>query len=336
MDPKVIVAAEIKEAAVLLLAQPTFSGDEFRAQLLGRGRLEKYAWREKVAYFTYPESSEEEFQDFLSKYFADAGKIEFAKPEGERVILGTYKMTPSAGAARFFRTATDNFRLNTDQTVTFPYAGVNYVASLDELRRLTNDSHLYGGKLLTRSPERSHEPQMVFANHGIMVAKPGEPTLMRLVDELLKGVGPGREERIQRLVDFVANEIEYSFTEAVGRSETLKRANETLMSRSGDCSNKTILLASMLEQINEEYLLIYSPRHISVALPQGAFANENGLDLTWNRKPWVIAETTLQGFQVGQTRVAEPNKLTSVQYVQDPKNADVIFDANSYELLKFL
>jgi hypothetical protein len=336
VDPREIVAGEIKEAAVLLLAQPTFSGDEFRAQLLGRGRLEKYAWREKVAYFTYPKSTEEEFQEFLVKYFADAAKIEFAEAKGERLHLGIYKLTPSASAARFFRTSTDNFRLDTDQTVTFPYTGVNYVASLDELRRLTNDSHLYGGKLLTRSPERSHEPQMIFANHGIMVAKPGEPTLERLVQDLLKDVGPDREARIQRLVDFVANEIEYSYTEAVGRSETLKRANETLMSRSGDCSNKTILLASLLEQIYEEYLLIYSPHHITVAVPQGAFANENGLDFTWNRKPWMIAETTAPGFQIGRSMVAEPSRLTSVQYVQDPKNADVIFDANSYELLKFL
>lgn len=334
-DPKDLLAAEIKESAVLMLAQPTFSGDEFRVQLIGRGRLEKYAWREKVAYFTYPESPEEEFQQFLSNYFSDPAKIEFGRLEGGRVVLDSYKMTPSPAATRFFKTHTANFRLETNQSVNFAFSGVNYTLSLEELRNLTNNSQLYGGRLITQAPERKDEPLIVFANHAIMVSRPEEPSLKRLVNELLKDVADNREARIQRLVDFVSNEIEYSYTEAVGARETLKRANETLMTRSADCSNKTILLASMLEQINEEYVLLYCPQHITVAVPQGGFVNENGLDFTWNQKQWMIAETTAAGFQIGKSRLMDPNRLTSVKYVQDPKNSDVIFDANSYELLKF-
>jgi hypothetical protein len=107
------------------------------------------------------------------------------------------------------------------------------------------------------------------------------------------------------------------------------------MTRSGDCSNKTILLASLLEQIGEEYILLYCPHHITVAVPQENFINENKLDFAWNQKPWMIAETTMPGFQIGKSRVADPALLTTVNYVQDPKNADVIFDANSFEVLKF-
>lgn len=335
VDPKEIAASEIKESAVLLLAQPTFSGDEFRTQLLGKGRLEKYAWREKVAYFTFPDSDEGEFQEFLAKYFVDNAKIDFGKLENGRVVLDSYKLTPGPAATRFFKTSTSNFRLETNQTVKFPFKGVDYTVSLEELRNLSNNSLLYGGRLITQAPERKDQPLIVFANHAIMVSKPSEPSLKRLTDELLKDVGDSREARIQRLVDFVSNEIDYSYTEAVGQRETLKRANETLMTRSADCSNKTILLASLLEQINEDYILLYCPRHITVAVPQGNFAKENGLDFTWNEKPWMIAETTAPGFQIGKSRVAEPTTLTSVQYVQNPKNSDVIFDANSYEVLKF-
>lgn len=334
-DPKEILASEIKESTVLMLAQPSFSGDEFRTQLLGKGRLEKYAWREKMAYFTFPETDEQEFQQFLSKYFADASKIDFGKLENGRVVLDSYKLTPGPTATRFFKTSTDNFRLETDQTLNFQFSDVNYSLSLRELRNLTNNSLLYGGKLITQVPERSGQPHMVFANHAIMVAKPDEPTLKRLADQLLKNVGDSREAKIQRLVDFVSKEIEYSYTEATGSRETLKRANETLMTRSADCSNKTILLASLLEQINEEYILLYCPQHITVAVPQGGFVNENKLDFTWEQKPWIIAETTAPGFQIGKSMVTEPNRLTNVQYVQNPKNSDVIFDANSFELLKF-
>jgi hypothetical protein len=202
------------------------------------------------------------------------------------------------------------------------------------LRNLANSSELYGGKLIARIPSRRDEPQFVFANHGIMVAKPGEPSLKRLTDELLQGVPTDRNARIQRLVDFVSKDIDYSFVEAAS-GETLKRASETLMTRSGDCSNKTILLASLLEQINEEYLLIYLPNHITVIVPQGDVPDDNKLDFTWNQKNWMIAETTLPGFQIGKTKVADSMRLTHINYVQDPKNADVIFDANSYEVLKF-
>src|SRR4030095_10595834 len=230
----------------------------------------------------------------------------------------------SPAASHFFKTTSDNFRLDTDQSLTFPFTNVTYTVSLDELNNFANNSQLYGGRLVAKIPERRDGPLMVFANHGIMVAKPGEPSLKRLTDELLKDVGNDREARIQRLVDFVSTEIEYSFTEAVSSREKLKRAPETLMTRSADCSNKTILLASLLEQINEEYILLYCPRHITVAIPQGNFVNENKLDFEWNQKPWLIAETTAPGFQIGKSMVKEPNLLTNVQDIQDPKNSNVI------------
>jgi hypothetical protein len=334
-DLAAIHAAEIREAMIFMLAQTSFSGDDFRQQLLGKARLAKYAWREKQAYFTFPETGEEEFQEFLNKHIADVSKIEFGKQEDGIIKLDTYELTPSPAASRFFKTTSDNFRLDTKQSLTFPFSSVTYSVSLGELYNLANNSQLYGGRLVAKVPERRDEPQMVFANHGIMVAKPGEPSLKRLIDDLFKDVGDSREAKIQRLVDFVSTEIEYSFSEAVSSRERLKRASETLMSRSADCSNKTILLASMLEQIGEEYVLLYSPRHITVAVPQGNYVNENKLDFTWNQKPWLIAETTAPGFQIGQTFVKEPTRLTSVQYVQDPKNSNVIHDAISYRILDF-
>jgi hypothetical protein len=49
----------------------------------------------------------------------------------------------------------------------------------------------------------------------------------------------------------------------------------------------------------------------------------------------MIAETTLAGFQIGHTRIDDINKLAKVDYVQDPKHSEVIFDASSFEVLKF-
>lgn len=336
MTAEQILAQDIRDNTVMLLDYSRFTGDEFREQILGKGRLETFNRRDNDAYFTYPESESQEFDEFVAKYFYNAERIEFAKEKDGRMELGNYKLSRYASGARLFRTKLDNVKIAADQTVNFPYKNVNYTASLAELLNLTNNSQVYGGKMMTQASSRRDEPQYVFANHGIMVARPSEPSLKRLSDELLKETGDNREARIQRLVDFVANEIEYSFAEALGGQETLKRPNETLMTRNGDCSNKSILLASLLEQIGEEYILLYCPQHITVAVPQGTFVNDNKLDFTWNQKSWVIAETTVPGFQVGKSKLTEPDRLNSVEYVQDPKLPDVIFDANSYAVLKFL
>lgn len=331
-----IVARQIRDNSVMLLDYQTFSGEEFREQVLGRGRLHNYIKVNDEAFFSYPESDDAEFSDFAAKYFVDHSKLEHGKESDGMLRIGDYKIPASPLAKRFFRTKLANIRIDPNQTLSFPYSQTNYTLSMRELNNFMNDSVVYGGRLVAQQGERTNRPLTVFANHGIMIAKPGEPSLGRLVEALLKDVGPDRETRIQTLVDFVANEIEFSYTEAVGRSETLKRPSETLMTRNGDCSNKTILLASLLEQIGEEYILLYCPQHITVAVPMGNFPNENKVDFDFDSRLWAVAETTMKGFQVGRSKVDRPEILQLVNYVQDPKNMETIFDVNSGEFLKFL
>jgi len=59
----------------------------------------------------------------------------------------------------------------------------------------------------------------------------------------------------------------------------LKRPNEVLMSGQSDCSNKAILLGSLLEQLGEDYLFVYTPDHITVAVKQDGFPASNRLFL---------------------------------------------------------
>jgi Transglutaminase-like superfamily len=330
-----ILAQKIRDNTILMLQYPTFSGEEFRQQVLGKGRLIKYIKVNDEAFFAYPPGDEQEFEGFVAKYFFDAKLIDYGKDEDGTLRVGDYKIPAGPYAAHFFRTSLSNIHLPSDQTLTFPYASGNYTLTLQEMENFVNGTQVYGGAVITREPERTNKQSFIFANHGSMVAKPGEPSLLRLTENLLKEAGPSREERIQRLVDFVSTDIEYSYSEAVSSGETLKRASETLMTRSGDCSNKTILLASMLEQIGEPYLMLYCPRHITVAVPRGSFPDENKLDFEWDAKQWVIAETTLPGFQVGTTRLADSQRLQTVQYVQEPKHVDVIFDAGTSEVLKY-
>jgi hypothetical protein len=331
------LAEEIRDSAVMMLAQPVFSGDEFEKQLLGKGRFERFDWKKREAYFSFPEAEAAEFEEFTNKYFVNRAKLEIGTETDGKIKLGNYEMTVSPENKYFFKTPMENIKIEPRQTLNFPYKSVNYALSLEEMKSFTDNSNVYGGKLIAQASTTGNQPKIVFANHGIMVAKPNEPSLKRLADDLLKdeSIGSDREKRIQRLVDFVSNEIEYSYTEAVAPRETLKRANEVLMTRIGDCSNKTILLASLLEQIGEDYILLYCPQHITVAVPQGNFTNENKLDFLYENKSYLIAESTLPGFQIGKTRVGEFERLINVNYVQSPKQIDLIFDAKSYTYLNF-
>lgn len=331
-----VEATDIRDSTVFMLAQPSFSSDEFRSQILGKGRLQRIEVFEQTAFFIYPESSDEEFEEFTSKYFYHKKQLEMAKEANGRMYLGSYWVGRSPAAGRLFKTKINNVKLDTTQVLNFPFSNSNYEVSLAELKDYANNSRIYGGNLRAASSVRSDEPQYMFANHGIMVSKPDEPSLNRLIGQLMQGVADNREAKIQRLVDFVSNEIEYSFTEATAPQEKLKRASEVLMTRSADCSNKTILLASLLEQINEPYILLYYPRHITVAVPQGGFSNENKLDFTWEQKNWVIAETTAAGFQIGTSMLQDDSTFRRVNFVQNPKLSNVIYDAHSYEVLKFL
>jgi hypothetical protein len=327
----------MRDSIVMLLAQPRFSGEQFREQMLGDARLQKFSIREKEAYFSLPESSELDFENSVNNFVIDRTKIENAQEVEGEFTLGRYSLRKTPETGFFFKTSLENLKFKTNTELKFPFQTATYTLGLQELIDFSNNSQIYGGKLNADTNQKSDEDHIVFANHGAMVAKPDEPSLKRFVAELLRDVpnNKNREVKIQRLLDFVTNEIEYDYTEAVGSRETLKRPDEVLMSRTSDCSNKTILMASLLEQIGEDYLLLYCPQHITVAVPQGDFPNENKLSFNWSGKDWMIAETTLPNFVIGKTRVTESVKLTSVQYVQKPKQTDVIFEAQTFRPLEF-
>ncbi len=324
-----------RDTAINMLSHSRFSGDEFRAQLLGKGRLERFERVNDDLYFTYPRSSQEEFDEFVNKFFVDKTKLEWAKEKDGKLEMGGYSVAVSDQTPYFFRTSVKNFKVDSTQPLNFPFKTVSYTINLREVKDFLDNTQVYGGNIAVDATQRSSDPTLWFANHGIMVGKPNEPTLQRLVKDLLKDVEDNREKKIQRLVDFVSNEIEYSYTEAFGGGETLKRPNEILMTRNGDCSNKTILLASLLEQIGEDYILLYCPHHITVGVQQGNFPNDNKMDFEWEKKNWLIAETTLPNFQVGITKVAGFDKITPINFVQRPKEKNLIFDANSMKVLEF-
>lgn len=330
-------AIKTRDAVVMLLAQPGFSGDEFRQQILGNVRLQRYYLDKKEIYFSAPESGEAEFNDAIGKFIIDPQKITFAENADEKFRLDklSLKKTPETGY--FFKTKLDNLKFDSDAEFDFPYEGVNYKLSMNELLDFAQNKQVYGGRIAATTNPEIDGKAILFGNHGAMVGKPDEPSLKRFVAQILGGAPENlsREVKIQKLLDFVTTQIAYDYREALGTSETLKRPNEVLMTRSSDCSNKTILMASFLEQIGEDYILLYCPSHITVAVPQGAFPLENNLSFEWDGKNYIVAETTLPSFEIGKTKVADTLRLNTVNYVQKPKQTEIIFEAHTFRPLEF-
>lgn len=332
-----ITETKLRDAVVMLLALPHFSGESFREQILGKARLQRYTLDKKEIYFSTPESSEQEFNGIVDRFVIDRQKLVFAEAAGEKFNLDRYSLKKTPETGYFFKTSLKNLRFDPNAELEFPYQGLTYKLTMRELLDFTENKQVYGGRLAASTNPKVDGRAIMFGNHGAMVAKPDEPSMKRLVAQLL-GDAPEnlpREAKIQKLLDFVSSQIEYDYREALGTNETLKRPNEVLMTRSSDCSNKTILMASMLEQIGEDYLLLYCPSHITVAVPQGAFPLENNLSFEWEGKNWIVAETTLPFFEIGKTKVNNTLMLNSVMYVQKPKQTEIIFEAQTFRPLEF-
>ncbi len=213
--------------------------------------------------------------------------------------------------------------------------GIKYDITLKELSDYISNKSVYCGDLNFIVGNK------VASNHGPLVSKKGEPSMTRLANRIIKkSNAQTNEEKAQALLDFVLKNTKW--VENAGRdSEVLKRAPELLMTKKDDCSGKTILYASLLEQTGINYLMVYagdpkrnSVDHVTVAV-EGEFSAENGLGFEFKKKRYHIAEPSTEvGYEIGKS-VLEGFSLDNLKYYQKPgKNARVYrFDGEPVEFL---
>src|SRR5687768_16476904 len=331
-----------RDTVLAYLAQPGFAGTKVVEQVLGPVRLELLNVPAREVYFSAPEPelTGETFDMMVARFVVDPKRLVMANDDGSgRLRLGDYSLLRSAEKHFFFKTPVDNVRFDTAAVLRFPYGPATYTLDMREMRDFAQNKSIFGGRMIARALQSREGQPVVFANHGALVARPGETSLGRLVTELTRDIpadGEGaRAARVQRVLDFVSREIKYNMREATYDFELLKRPNEVLMSGESDCSNKAILLGSLLEQMGEEYLFVYTPGHITVAVAQGGFPVSNGLWLEWEGQAWLIAEGTAPGFRIGVDRLRDEARLKQFQYVQRPRDRDVIYDVASGRQLSF-
>jgi hypothetical protein len=332
---------EVRQAILSYLAQPLVVGPEFSAQTLGGAHLELLDLVDKQVYLSLPREFAEGNNRIasLKKFLLDDGAIRNADLESGLLSLDGHQLRQSPEKWALFETAIDNFAFKEETLLGFPYSSGKYTVSVAETMDFLTNRSIKGGLMGARVRSASGAGSAVVVNHGAMVTHPGEPSLQRFTESLLQSVPNGesvRERRVQRLLDFVTTEI-VSESEPEADRSFLKRANEVLMTRSGTSGHKVILLASLLEQIHEPYLIVYMPRHVALAVPAGAYKTEDQLmTLTWKGTAWRIAETTALQFRIGLDHPKNDEPFRHLQYVQDPLDHNVITDLASGQPLEFL
>jgi hypothetical protein len=274
------------------------------------------------------------------RFVIDPKRITMAEDDGSgRLRLGKYSLLRTEEKHLFFKTPLENIKFDPATVLKFPYKLATYTLEMSELTDFLQNKSIFGGRMNARMEQTRAGLPIVFANHGALVARPEETSLRRFVEELTRDIpanGEGsREARVQRVLDFVSQEIKYDLRETTYNFELLKRPNEVLMSGQSDCSNKAILLGSLLEQLGEDYLFVYTPDHITVAVKQGNFPVRNGLFVAWQAEVWLIAEGTAPGFRIGLDRLRDEKRFKQFQHIQRPRERDVIFDLASGRRLAF-
>ena len=330
-----------RDAVLSCLAQPGFVGTKVSEQVLGPVHLEMWQVPDKEVYFSAPapEKLGEAFESIVARFVVDSKRIVMAEDDGGRLRLGKYSLQRSPDKDLLFKTPLDNIKFDNGTVLKFPFNEATYTLDMRELEDFLRNKSIFGGRMNARMEQTRAGMPVIFANHGAFVANPQETSLRRFVDDLTRDIPPdsegAREARVQRVLDFVSREIKYDFRETTYKFELLKRPNEVLMSGESDCSNKAILLGSLLEQLGEDYLFVYTPDHITVAVKQGEFPARNGLCLAWQGQVWLIAEGTAPGFRIGVDHVQQEAHLKRFLHVQRPRDRDIIFDLATGHQLSF-
>jgi hypothetical protein len=329
-----------RNAMLAYLTQPGFAGTKVGQQVLGPVQLEMLHVPDREVYFSAPENLSVSVETVVARFVIDPKRIELAKDDGTgQLRVGKYSLRQSKDKHVFFKTPVDNIKFDPATVLKFPFKLATYTLDMHELGSFLENKTIFGGRMNARTEQIRAGQPFVFANHGALVARPEETSLRRFVAELTRDIatdGEGaREARVQRMLDFVSREIVYDMRATTYNFELLKRPNEVLMSGESDCSNKAILLGSLLEQLGEDYLFIYTPDHITVAVRQGSFPARNGLSLEWEDQTWLIAEGTAPGFRIGIDRVQDEARFKQFQHVQRPRDRDLIYDLATGRQLSF-
>lgn len=315
-DRKNETSLRYRETVLNYMAQPDFTSLDFSQQVTGTpAQLKLYDLDEMMLYFAI---NKKDFDSSatLKQLTVNPEKVQFGFEGNGVMVLGEYTLR---GTERMlFRIPRDDFYVDSTKQIYVDLGKFKYTISMNELADFAENISIYG-----KSTKTDYEKEAYVTDHGTFISVKNEPSLKRLVSQIIDSAS-SKEIQSQMLLDFVTEYIKFSNIEAYGGYEVLKRPNEILMTGKSDCSGLTILYASLLEQIEADYVLAYYHGHICPAVC-GNFPKANGQNFSYNGKNYSIAETTVKGFQLGKTFLEKDFTVEAIRFIQRPgENSEII------------
>jgi hypothetical protein len=325
-------AEKLNRSILSMLASGRAYGKKFQKLVLNGLQLELWDLRKKTVYFSLPQSIKPS-----SKIFSSVLKDPELRREGKssrgRIEIDGMHLNRTKEKYHLFAIKFEDIFFDSNRVITVDFEREKYSASLGKLALFLRNDSIYGGRLrVSKVPPGMERPE--FLNHGALVTPKGEETLLEFVEQIVGGMDSPRA-KIQALLDFVTVKIPYDQKEFYFGREFLQRFTETLIAKEGDCSNKSILFASMLEQLEIEYILVYSKNHIFVAVEQENFQDENLYGFKYKNKNWTPAETTAKNFIIGRSKVSNPELLQQIKFIQEPAQKNELYSYTDEKLMLF-
>lgn len=162
--------------------------------------------------------------------------------------------------------------------------------------------------------------------YSFMLSEHDRPVIRALADEFSNHVATTKEQ-IHLALTFVQS-LPYAFdSTSKDTDEYLRYPVETLVDGCGDCEDKVALLASLLYEMDVDFILLVLPEHIAV----GVHCDEMDAEryLLFREKKYYYLETTMEGWQMGQ--IPENYQDADMEAVPVDTTPSLLFEGMRFE-----
>lgn len=315
---------DYKIFAATIMSQPKFYGNNIVKLLTGSDiKIKTVLYDKKTIYASIDKKS---YANEIKKFVLNIDSVVVGQISGNSIWLGNFYINDSNQV--LFKTPIRNLNIDRHKPIEINYTNATYTTNLEEIHCFIKMDNLIKGGIYAVD-----EKGVLIISHGSAVAKKNTESLKRFVEELTKNAKTN-EEKAQKLLDFVTLEIEYNFDEAYGELETIKRPNEVLLTHNSDCSGKSILYASLLQQIDIDWCLVYYNKHLAVGVA-GNFNPKKTAKINFKNKYYYIAETTAPLAKIGEDEYQSQLNAQFAQYVHNPNRDKYIYNYKTKKKLEY-
>lgn len=243
-----------------------------------------------------------------------ASEIELVAIHEEYAVTDPYPFRFDKKGWLLFRFPAKNFVIK-NTVIKRGFSKVDFIVGTREIEGFLTNESIFGGSCYFKASSKAIQ------NVGALVSPPMTISIHSLAWQLVSE-SDSEEVKTQKLLDFVNEDIKNVKEGIEDKLDVWKRSMEILLTGEGDCSSKTVLFASLLENSGIDYLLGYigpSPDLVdhAVIYVTGDFEDTTGESFSYKEQNYFLAETTSTKFEIGKSLLTK-GVTKNLQFVQRP------------------